>query len=403
MTTPEPKTASWDRANQRGSYAFLSGLMITTLVGLSAFSVDVSLITMAELQAQATADAASHAALVAYRTSGGAAAGQAAGLNAATWITGKDKVAMGVANLDSVDFGSWNYTANAYQTPSNAVNAARARVSRTQANGNGVELLLAPILGVTHYDVTAEAITAEQLRAMMLVMDMSCSMMPGGSALGGNTPVNLGRQANMGFYNYMVNNPISGDQIGLSMFAQFANTYNGTGGARVNAAIPAPGETPWLPLTLIAGNQAMIAQRINGICNTGAAYNSQCVAGANHPTTATLGSSTNHAPAMYQAINELSDVAKVNATYFKGMLVFSDGLPNPGGLAPNGVAAANLAWSRDIYIWTVYYAQQAGGVAYMQSLVRGAPTAFAQTTQNAADLPALYQAVAKSLPTALVY
>ena len=95
-----------------------------------------------------------------------------------------------------------------------------------------------------------------------------------------------------------------------------------------------------------------------------------------------------------------SDLQREGLTH---VLVFSDGLPNPAGLGPNGVAAANLAWSRDIYIWTVYYAQQAGGVAYMQSLVRGAPTAFAQTTQNAADLPALYQAVAKSLPTALVY
>jgi hypothetical protein len=39
----------------------------------------------------------------------------------------------------------------------------------------------------------------------------------------------------------------------------------------------------------------------------------------------------------------------------------------------------------------------------MKSLVRGAPLAFSQTSQKVGDMPAMYQAVAKSLPTALVY
>lgn len=408
MTQPDANTP-WTRSEQRGSYAMLTGLMIATLVGLSAFSVDVSLITMAELQAQSTADAASHAALVAYRTAGGGATGIAAGNGAATWMTAHDKVAMGYANLDNVTFGRWDYTVGAFSPGGNTINAAQASVSRTAANNNAVDLLLAPLLGVNTYDVAATAITAEQLRAMMLVMDMSCSMMTG--SVTGNSPVNLGRAANYGFYQYMVTHPISGDLLGLSMFAQYANRYpnapgfaNTPSGSRVTASVPnRVADPPWLPLSLISTNGALIAQRINGICDTGVAYNTYCVTGAVHPTTATVGSTTNHAPAMYQAINELTDTSKVNATYFKGMLVFSDGLPNPSTLAPNGVAAADLAWQNDIYIWTVYYAQQAGGIAYMQSLVRGAPTAFAQTSQNAADLPAMYQAVAKSLPTALVF
>ena len=55
------------RSERRGNYSMLMGLLVWIVIGFSAFSVDIALITMAELQAQATADAASHAALVAFR------------------------------------------------------------------------------------------------------------------------------------------------------------------------------------------------------------------------------------------------------------------------------------------------------------------------------------------------
>jgi hypothetical protein len=411
MTTT-PNTP-WDRTNERGSYAILSGVLIAALVGLAAFSVDVSLITMAELQAQATADAASHAALVAFRVNSG---NQAAGANAAAWIVGKNKVAMEVATLDSVTFGRWNYTAGAFAPAATQINAAQAMVSRTTAGGNPVELLLAPILGVNTYDVTAQSVTAEQLRALMLVMDMSCSMMTGNIGHT-NSPVNVGRVANIGFLDYLVANPSIGDQLGLSMFAQFANRGPGAPGSPGSGAgnpygsavtngtrIPTrTGDPPWLPLTRLDTNLSLIRQRINGICDTVVSATTLCVPGAVHPTTATIGSMTNPGPAMYQAINELTDTSRVNATYFKGMIFFSDGWPNHGMGAAGGTNAANLAWQNDIYVWTILFANGGGSPAYMQSLVRGAPLAFAQTSQNVADLPAMYQTVAKSLPTALVY
>jgi hypothetical protein len=413
---PTPHTP-WDRSNERGSYALLSGILIASLVGLSAFSVDVSLITMAELQAQATADAASHAALVAFRRGGGSTS---AGNTAATWIVNRNQVAMGTANLDNVTFGQWNYTANAFTPGNTRINAASATVSRKALNGNAVQLLLAPILGVYTYDVDATSITAEQLRAIMLVMDMSCSMM-GRADQWQNTslPVNVGRVANVGFLDYLVANPQDGDLLGLSMFAQYANrTPDGTnpGGTRISPGdyipqrVPDP---PWLPLTDIESQQALIRQRINGICST--QVTSNCVAGANHPTTSVVGSYTNPGPAIYQGVNELTDTAKVNATYFKGIVFFSDGQPcmedGCGGAASAAAAtrgnqAASAAWANDIYVWTIYYAHgggTAGTRSYMEGLVRGAPTAFAQTSQQVADLPAMYQTVAKSLPTAVVY
>jgi hypothetical protein len=388
---------------ERGSYAVLSGVLIAPLVGLAAFSVDISLITMAELQAQATADAASHAALVAYRTSAG---NQDVGRKAATWIVGMNRVAMGTANVDEVTYGRWNYTANAFVPATSQINAAQARVSRKRADGNAVQLLLAPILGINEYDVEASSITAEQLRAIMLVMDMSCSMMTG-NVKQTKSPVNVGRAANVGFLDYLVSNPQLGDQLGLSMFAQFANrtpTAKTPAGTRVATNYPARvADPPWLPLSPLETQEKLIRQRLNGICDTAVPESTLCVADAPHPVTATIGSTTNPAPAMFQAINELTDRAKVNATYFKGMLFFSDGWPNGGLGAAGGVEAANLAWKNDIYVWTILFANGGGDPAYMKSLVRGAPLAFSQTSQKVGDMPAMYQAVAKSLPTALVY
>lgn len=398
---------AWARANQRGSYALLSALLIATLVGLSAFSVDVSLITMAELQAQAAADAASHAALVGFRRGNGS---QTAGRDAATWIVNRNRVGLGTAKLDSVQFGTWDYTVGAFQPSSSKINAARARVSRKAADSNAVKLLLAPLLGVHSVDVDAEGVTAEQLRAVMLVMDMSQSMMTG-NIQSANSPVNIGRTANMGFVDYLVNNPVEGDLLGLSMFGNAANrapTPAKPRGTPVTPIANIPNRTtdpPWLPLSFVETDLNLIRQRVNGICDT--LDTRLCVPGVQHPLTADVGGvGTNPGPAMYQAVNELTDAARVGATYFKAMVLFSDGYPTTqwGGMGPNGgVNAANAAWANDIYIWTILWARSGGDANYMKSLVRGAPVAFAQTSQNVSHLPAMYQEVAKSLPTALVY
>lgn len=411
---PTHSNEPWDRTAERGSYALLSALLIASLMGLSAFSVDVSLITMSELQAQATADAASHAALIGFRRSNG---NQTAGRTAAQWIVDRNKVGLGTARLDNVTFGRWDYTANAFTAANTQINSARATVSRKAADGNAVQLLLAPMLGVNTVNVDAEGITAEQLRAVMLVMDMSCSMMTGNKN-DPNTPVNVGRAANIGFLDYLVANPVEGDLLGLSMFGSTANRTPGNGGPLGSAVTPGNripntnGDPPWLPLSFLETQQALVRQRINGICDTyrGGWYatgtTDLCVAGAIQPTVNQVGTCTNPGPAMYQAANELTKPV-VGATYFKAMVVFSDGYPcgaGGGQMGPaGGTNAANFAWARDIYIWTILYGW-GGSVnpAYMQSLVRGAPTAFAQSG-NLAQLGAMYQTVAKSLPTALVY
>jgi Flp pilus assembly protein TadG len=393
------------RSSQRGSYALLSSLLIVALVGLSAFSVDVALITMAELQAQATADAASHAALVGYRKGG---ASEAEGRLAAEGIVSQNRVGLEAATLDGVEFGTWDYSVGAFLTSNVNVNAARAKVSRTRANGNALELMLAPLLGVHSVDLDAEGVTAEQLRAIMLVMDMSQSMMAGDVSVA-NSPVNVGRKANIGFVDYLMSNPVQDDLVGLAMFGAAANRAPTAGKPRGSPVLPMDArpdpkkDPPWLPLSFIDTQTALIRQRLNGICDT--LDTDLCVPGVQHPLTADVGGvGTNPGPAMYQAVNELTDTARVGATYFKAMVVFSDGYPTKKGMgAQGGIDAANAAWANDIYIWTILWAKDAGDAAYMNMLVRGAPMAFSQSSQDVAQLPAMYQVVAESLPTALVY
>ena len=67
------------RRERRGNYSALMFSLMEIVVGFGALSVDVSLITMSELQVQATSDAAAHAA---HSAKGGA-------LDRATgWIPG---------------------------------------------------------------------------------------------------------------------------------------------------------------------------------------------------------------------------------------------------------------------------------------------------------------------------
>jgi hypothetical protein len=80
------------------------------------------------------------------------------------------------------------------------------------------------------------------------------------------------------------------------------------------------------------------------------------------------------------------------------MLLSSDGLPTCSTY--DAVTQANLAWANDIHIWSVVFHNGAFDPAYMESLVRG--VGFSQVSPDPADLPVMFEEVAKSLPTTLV-
>ncbi len=418
--------------DRRGNYAMLSGFAMTAIVGFGALSIDISLITLAELQAQAAADAASHAALIGFRQNLDTSDGDAA----AQWIVEHNKVAMGTATIAPgyPRYGQWNYNTQVFTPDLVNGNANAAEVRLLREDDNAVELLLAPILGVTEHEVRAESITSTQLRAIMLAVDMSCSMMGSASSV---RAVDYNRLGALTFLDYFVEHPQEGDMIGMSMFAQFANRTP-TGpypyGQKVSSDFPAvTTDRPWAPLALVEDDEAVLRPRFMGICNTDAGTpdsryptNAQCrVGGAPNynlvyaggtvvarPRQDTngglagtgngIGRSTNPEPAVRQAVNELVD--KTDGRYFRGIVFMSDGVPNvpdEDTAKADALAAADLAWENDISIWSMLYHNGTFDDAFMQDMVRG--SGYFLSSPDAADLPAMYEQVAKSIPTALVY
>jgi hypothetical protein len=383
-----------NRGARRGNYSLMMGGLMFVIVGFAAFAVDIGLITMSELQSQATADAASHAALVMFREThdydGDPTDAIAAGDAAAQWIIDHNDVGLGHTEIaaGSPVYGQFDYGTGLFDPgfwPNGGANAVRVEVAREDANA--VELLLAPILGVTSHEVDSEAITAQQRRAVMLVQDMSCSMMDDAAGGGpGSGAIHVAREANRLFLDYLNDHPIDGDMLGLSLFAQ--RTVDDTGASTMTLAT-----TSWAQLREIETNFAYLDGKINGICSTSPW--SYCPTGGPMPD-ASIGTCTNQGVGMGQARGQL--FTRTDDTFFRGMIVSSDGLPTC--VSHDANTQANLAWAEDIHIWSIVFHNGAFDPAFMEGLVRG--VGFSQVSPNAEDLPIMFEEVAKSLPTTLV-
>lgn len=371
------------RRNRRGNYSALMFTLIEIVVGFGALSVDVSLITMSELQVQGTADAAAHAALVVFHENLDEGEAQ----EAAEYIVDQNAIGMGRGDLDKVEIGQWDFVTNSFAAGlvDGNGNAARASVSRKEENA--VDLLLAPILGVNKASVDAQAVTSQQMRAVMLVIDMSCSMMysPGQA-------VQDSRAGAIAFLDYITERPQGGDKFGVAMFAQYGTLSAGNGSPWRTLV---PTTEPWVPLDFIASKKSDMYLGLDGICNT--LYATNCgTANAPHPRSSDIGEMTYPGIAIEQAKNQL--VNKTSDAYFRGMVVMSDGLPNWGTI--NAVTAVDSAWANDIHVWTIVFHNGSFNATFMASLVRG--IGFSQISPSSADLPAMYEQVAASLPTAFV-
>src|SRR5689334_5431508 len=116
--------STWRRDSERGNYSMLMGVMAVVLIGFAAFSVDISLITMAELECQATADAASHAALVAWRRNFVTSDGD----SAATFAVNYDPIAMGHGTLDAgyPVYGTYDFAVKAFTAGLNSDGSGNA-------------------------------------------------------------------------------------------------------------------------------------------------------------------------------------------------------------------------------------------------------------------------------------
>lgn len=414
------------RDSRRGNYSMLMGVMIFVVLGFAAFAVDISLIATAEMQVQATADAASHAALVAHRNDS-TGDREVSARDAANFMLERNGVGMGLADLDDIRFGTYDVSKQAFCEGcglNGTVNAVEVDVSR--ANDNAMGLFLAPLFGVNVYELDASSTTAQQQRAIMLVQDFSCSMNNGNYP----RPIDISRRASVLFLDYMTNYNQAGDMLGLAGYAEWgvlgpprSDPYTrraggasisrgGLGGffANLLALIDqllgrATGynDRPFAELSYVAEDQQYLRNMFAGICSTDHGCpddpSTNSTVDTLHPTRQQIGGCTNPSIAMDQAVEEL--ITKTDSSYFRGIVVMSDGRFNCGGGNNAAQNVADLAFDQHgIHVWTVLFAAGSGGADQMSDLVRGYGT-FSQSP-NVDDLPEIYAGIAASLPTAIV-
>ncbi len=337
--------------NRRGNYTMLMGFSTIGILGFGALGIDISYIAMANTQASAVADAASHAALLTFRQAPGTeSARKAQGITAAQWVVSNNDVGFGAAaNMDSLEFGIFNASTGNFDAGGSPANSARATVSRQ--GGNGLDLMLAPIIGIDTADVQQAGVTVANPREIVVVLDRSCSMAGSGMA-GADAALEA-------FSSYMVDHQVPLDRIGATWFSE--------------------GGGWWDPIRFIDGNEGAILTKwstwgglsVMGCTNQKAGID---------PARTALASSGN-------------DLA------FKALIVISDGNPTCGGGSGGFKKATANAWAQGIHVWTVSF-----GSSINHSLMTQAKKGIGtyERTPTSSGLAAIMLKIAESIPVALV-
>ena len=123
-------------AQRRGNYSIMFGIAGLAMMGFGAFAVDLSLVRLAQGQAQTVADAASQAGLYVLRTTGSLTQAR----SAATRVVTANTVAGHPGTAKTIDFGIWDD--GVYKSANSRQNAIKVTVSQT------VEMPLASVFGV---------------------------------------------------------------------------------------------------------------------------------------------------------------------------------------------------------------------------------------------------------------
>lgn len=149
---------------EEGSGTALSLFFLAASLGLAGFAIDLQRMSTLQVQLQAVADTAAHAAMISRSTLSEADSKTkavtiaTANLPAATFGT--------VATTSSVEFGTWNAVSRTFTPVAGSTEAVRVTLKRTAANGNPVRMLLLQMAGITRMDLTR--------RAIMLGYDPDC-------------------------------------------------------------------------------------------------------------------------------------------------------------------------------------------------------------------------------------
>ncbi|MFO0818988.1 MAG: VWA domain-containing protein [Pirellulales bacterium] len=161
-----------DRLKRKGSILVLSCFMLTLMLGMLAFTIDMGVMFVAREQAQCAADSAALAAgayIPSSTTNAIASANRFAGYNMiSNQPVGPESV--------EVNFGTWSYTNRLFTQTATPGNAVRVTVRRNATQGGSIPLVFAPAFGHETFNVAASAVALTNPRDIVFVVDLSGSM-----------------------------------------------------------------------------------------------------------------------------------------------------------------------------------------------------------------------------------
>lgn len=382
--------------SERGNYAVLFGVSLTALLGMGALAVDTAMLSYADLQSQAIADAGAHAALVQLRANGRVDDAR----TFATVIVNENQLMGTAAQVEEEDivFGTWDYDGRAFDADGEWVNSVQVTIRKTNDSPNGpVATTLMRLFGVQYNEIeaTSPSIGALRFREIVVVQDVTGSF---------SDEIQLAKDADLTLLKYLADNPQPGDRVGMVTFVGAAEA--------------------WTPLSYVEEEYDSVYSQWDTLdwCDRSyypwyyysAPYYHPvpqmmgCNAGAD-PSTPHYDSGTNQGAGLNAAIDMLLD-GDTDSHALKTIILLSDGRPQcipsdaacDTAISLEGIDAADYAAENNISIYSVSYndTYNATQSAYMESLTRG--YGFFRETPDAEDLPAILEDIAASIPIALV-
>ena len=374
---------------RRGNFAIIVALVFTVLLTFAALAIDVSYIRMARLQAQNAADAGAHAGMVALRDSGDEdeARDIAAAVAAQNLVAGKSVT----LEDDDIVFGEWDFFEREF-SEGGTINAIQVGVDRsTDTTDGAVNLMIAPLLGWDISSVNASAVGALRYRDTMLVLDITRSF---------KEEIDLAVEAVQTFLDITYNDGHPGDSLGLVTFVGAAETYTDLQRVGENYSTMSSDwdelDYCWDPVWDMNDNTNMQHCCDPAVCPS--------------PWTDWQLAGTNQGAGLAEAIEQLE--ADSNQYALKTIVIVSDGQPTcwntsvlpdcDADRAAFGQSMADLAEDEEMSVFSVSFNDPYDPVqsAYMESLIRGYGEFY--ETPDEEDLPLILEAIAESIPVAIV-
>ena len=165
--TPQPLDTAEQPRPRRGVVLVLTAILLVTIFGFVAFSVDYGYMSMVTGNLQNAADSAALASVVELGSGESAAVGVAGELAAANRV-GANSPSLDMTRTEA---GIFDPVSKVFTPTSVGPNAMRVRTEL-----KNVPLFFAPVLGKKKFSASAEAIAMTKPREIVLVVDLSSSM-----------------------------------------------------------------------------------------------------------------------------------------------------------------------------------------------------------------------------------